>query len=221
MKPYENYSAKRLQDRIDAYDKRTLKLVGDVINAGFGNLRMSELRDMRGTNKVIDKYLDATDVLNDLHAEADYRKRYHGSLKPVKRRNNPMAARKRKVKKKRTAAQKRATANLVKLNKQRAKKKTTKKKTRRKVTARKSNPTRRNAFKVFRIKNGKVDFYGGVGTWGHSNNRALLFRTKADANAALYSAYSQRYQHGIAPENATVAEIKKAVYSRASTAGKK
>ena len=74
-------------------------------------------------------------------------------------------------------------------------------------------------WKVFRIlPSGKVDFYGGVGTWGHNSNRAILWRTKSDANGALQSGYDKRFQHGIAPESATVTEIKKAVKGRASSA---
>lgn len=117
-------------------------------------------------------------------------------------------------KKKRTAAQKRATANLVKLNKQRAKKKVAKKKVvRRKVATRKANPASRN-YRVFKIR-GKGDLYfltirGAKPGWTLTAGDAITFAHKTEAVEVAKQAerkWGGTWFYGVAPTGKGIATI--------------
>lgn len=221
---YARLSERELERRLDAADKKESDWLNKVIAAGYGDARISELRQLAGSNKTIDGFLKAADKAIELRNEARYREWFHGSRKPV-RRKNPVAYIKGRTvkkktgrKKKRTAAQKRATANLVKLNKQRAKKKVAKKRptkkrtVKKKTMARKRNPV--SNYKVFRIR-GKGDLAwltlrGPKLGWTLTSGDAIIFAHKSQASEAAHKAakhFGGTWVYGVAPTGKSISAI--------------
>lgn len=83
VKPVERMSESELvkaEARAAVKDRATCQA---LINAGFGNIRMSELREM--DNPLARAHIAAWDARYVFIVEMESRKRWHGSLKPIKR----------------------------------------------------------------------------------------------------------------------------------------
>ncbi|MPZ19548.1 MAG: hypothetical protein GEV06_16755 [Luteitalea sp.] len=68
------------------YDKRYAAVSANctaLIEAGFGNMRGSEIRAM--DHPLAGEHRRVNDSFYEVVAEQDARKRWHGSLKPIKR----------------------------------------------------------------------------------------------------------------------------------------
>jgi len=99
------------------------------------------------------------------------------------------------------------------------KKKSSKSPRGRSKTTRRKNPKRTSSKKshlwlVFQLRKTGVYFlrigFTGEPAWNKDKGKALLFKTKKQANDALSWGYIAQYRHGIADDNATAAQIKKA-----------
>jgi hypothetical protein len=82
----QTLSAAKLQAAIDAQDLVCRSMVDAMIAAGRGYETSLETRAAadRGFDPLAISYRNAMDRDSDLRAEADRRKRYHGSMKPIK-----------------------------------------------------------------------------------------------------------------------------------------
>lgn len=88
---HKSLSARQLEKKLNAANAKQARLLDDIIAAGYGHSRMSELRSMKDAPKVVRDYLAAVDAWQELNDELRYRRWYHGSDKPVRaRKQNPL-----------------------------------------------------------------------------------------------------------------------------------
>ena len=79
-------SAAKLEAAIEKANRAEMFQVDAMIGAGRGNERISEIRvaAQNPSDLLAIAYCEALNAGNALRNEAERRKRYHGSLKPVK-----------------------------------------------------------------------------------------------------------------------------------------
>ena len=79
-------SAVKLEALYETRDKAVRDLVDAMINAGRGHETNQDIREAakRGYDPLAFAYCSALDAENEARHEMDRRKRYHGTLKPIK-----------------------------------------------------------------------------------------------------------------------------------------
>lgn len=84
----EKISAAQLQSRYDSAFEKSGALCRELIAAGFGNERANETRQRAAEtgDPLACRYVKEADKFAAIVAEMDARKRYHGSLRPIRRR---------------------------------------------------------------------------------------------------------------------------------------
>jgi hypothetical protein len=85
---YTKLSEARLRATYEKAQAKTSAIVSKLINAGYGNERGSETRARaRSTNDPLAaSFVNEWDIFQNIVDEMESRRRWHGSLKPIKRR---------------------------------------------------------------------------------------------------------------------------------------
>ena len=79
-------SARKLNERIEKLSAQSSTYNRALINAGFGEYRFSEIRQLaESTGHVIaSEYIRINDLLSDANYELKARREYHGTERPIR-----------------------------------------------------------------------------------------------------------------------------------------
>ncbi len=84
MKPIDKLSARELQALNDKRYKLVTSNNRALIDAGFGEVKGNDIRAM--DHPLAEEYRRVNEAWQEVISEMEARKRYHGELKPIKRR---------------------------------------------------------------------------------------------------------------------------------------
>ena len=77
-------SAIQLQKALDKHDGISSAICQELIAAGFGTYRHSDIAEQRDSIPLFEKYMAAFEARQEYARERDRRVTYHGTLKPIK-----------------------------------------------------------------------------------------------------------------------------------------